>query len=296
MPNPRRFPGALALAMAVLAAFAAPAAAGKLKVVASFSILGDLAARVGGDAIDLTVLVGPNGDAHSYEPTPADQRAVAGAAVLIANGLGFEPWLGRLREAAGFQGLAVDAATGILPLTVPGQDVPDPHAFQDLANGAVYVANILQALTAADPAHAAQYRENARRFTGEILDLHQEITGEIAAIPPANRRVLTSHDAFQYFAKAYGIQFLAIQGVHTESEPTTADLGRLSDQVKSLGVKAIFLENMSNPALARTLSDETGVPVGGELYADALSGSDGPAADYLALFRANVAALLALLR
>ncbi len=296
MPNPGRFPAALALAMVIFAAFGAPARADRLKVVATFSILGDLTARVGGGAIDLTVLVGPDGDAHTYEPTPDDQRAVAAAAVLIANGLGFEPWLGRLEEAAGFQGVAVAATAGIVPLTAPGQAYPDPHAFQDLANGAVYVANILQALTAADPAHAAQYRENARRFTGEILDLHREIAGEIAAVPPANRRILTSHDAFQYFARAYGIQFLAIQGVNTESEPSAADLGRLSDQVKRLGVKAIFLENMSNPALARTISGETGVPVGGELYADALSGPDGPAADYLALFRSNVATLLTQLR
>ena len=288
------------LLFAVLVLAAGPAAAEKLKVVASFSILGDMVKRVGGADIELKTLVGPNGDAHTYEPTPNDQRALAGANLLIANGFGFEPWLDRLKDAAGFKGATAIATDGIASLTMQeeggGQTVTDPHAFQSLANAEIYVANILKGLIAADPAHEADYRANAQQFIGEIQALNREITGEIAAIPPENRRILTSHDAFQYFSKAYGIEFLSIQGVSTEAEPSAADLAKLADQVKREKVKAIFLENMSNPALAKTISAETGVAVGGELYADALSESDGPAADYLRLFRHNVEMILEVLR
>lgn len=288
------------LICAVVFGPAGPAKADKLKVVASFSILGDLTAKVGGADIELTTLVGPNGDAHTYEPKPDDQRALAAAGLLVANGFGFEPWLGRLKEASGFEGATVIATDGVAPLTMTAvgesQKVTDPHAFQSLANAEIYVANILQGLAAADPAHAANYRANAQQLTGEIQALNREITGEIAAVPVENRRILTSHDAFQYFGKAYGIEFLAIQGVSTEAEPSAADLAKLADQVTREKVKAIFLENMSNPALAKTIATETGVPVGGELYADALSEADGPAADYLKLFRYNVGAILKLLQ
>jgi zinc/manganese transport system substrate-binding protein len=288
------------LLLAVFVLLAGPAAAEKLKVVASFSILGDLVSKVGGANIELKTLVGPNGDAHTYDPTPNDQRALAEANLLIANGFGFEPWLERLKGAAGFKGATVIATDGVPPLTMQeegeSQPVTDPHAFQSLANAEIYVANILKGLIAADPAHAADYRANAQQFSGDIQALDREIIGEIAAIPPENRRILTSHDAFQYFSKAYGIEFLSIQGVSTEAEPSAADLAKLSDQVKREKVKAIFLENMSNPALAKTIAAETGVAVGGELYADALSEPDGPAADYLRLFRHNVATILGVLR
>lgn len=295
MPIFGRWP-VLAALLAAFSGLAAPASADKLKVVATFSILGDLTAKVGGADIELKILVGPNGDAHTYEPAPGDQRALAGAGLLIANGFGFEPWLDRLKAASGFKGDTVIATEGIAPLTMveegESQPVTDPHAFQSLANAEVYVANILKGLTAVDPAHAGTYRANAARLTEEIRALDREISGEISAILPENRRILTSHDAFQYFAKAYGIEFLSIQGLSTEAEPSAADLAKLADQVKREKVRAIFLENMSNPALAKTIAAETGVPVGGELYADALSEADGPAGDYLLLFRYNVGTIL----
>lgn len=295
------------------------AAADKPKVIATFSILADLTAQVAGDHAAVAMLVGPDGDAHVFEPGPKDSAALAEADLLVANGLGFEPWLERLSEAAGFKGTLVIASEGITPLPAQRDDAHDgehaeggeeehadeaghdhgaidPHAFQDLANGQVYVANIAKGLAAIDPAHAAEFEANAQRLAAGMAELDARLKADFGAIPAERRRVLTSHDAFGYFSHAYGVEFLAIHGVSTEAEPSAQDLGKLIEQARAGRITAIFAENMANANLAETVSAESGIRVGGRLYADALSAADGPAPDYLSLFRHNAGQLLDALR
>jgi zinc/manganese transport system substrate-binding protein len=302
MPFARR--AALALATALLAGPAASAGE-PLQVVASFSILGDLVARVGGDRVAVTTLVGPDGDAHVYQPTPADARALAAADLVVVNGLGFEGWIDRLVAASGYRGPIVVASRGIEPL--PSGDghghghghghrgqaahQPDPHAWQDVRNVIAYVATIAAALEAADPAGADAYRAAAATFTEELAALDAEIRGSLAAIPRERRRLITSHDAFTYFAHAYDVEFLAASGVSTEAEASAADVARLIRQIRKEAVRAIFVENVSDPRLIEQIARETGAKIGGTLYSDALSGPEGPAASYVAMMRHNATAI-----
>lgn len=281
--------------LAVLALFSGSAWAGdKPAVVTTFSILADLAQRIGGDHVQVLTLVGPNRDAHAFEPGPRQSAELSEATVLIANGLGFEPWLARLEESSGFTGKAVIASDGVATLAWNSQPgIADPHAFQDAANAEIYAANIAQALAAADPAHAAGFKANADALIAAMDKLDNELKAEFAAIPQQRRRVLTSHDAFQYFGEAYGIEFVAVQGISTEAEPTAEDLAKIVRQARAGHLSAVFLENMADPRLAETVARESGVRLGGELYADALSEPDGPAPDYLSLMRFNARQLLA---
>jgi zinc/manganese transport system substrate-binding protein len=238
-------------------------------------------------------LVGPNGDAHVFEPGPKESAELSDAKLLIANGLGFEPWLQRLEDASGFKGKTIVASDGVTPLKgTADQGTTDPHAFQDVANAEIYAGNIEMTLSEADPAHATDYKANADRLIAELDALDKELKDEFAAIPQERRRVLTSHDAFQYFGKAYGIEFVAVQGISTEAEPTAEDLGKIIRQARDGHLSAIFLENMADPRLAETVAQESGVRMGGELYADALSEPDGAAPDYLSLMRYNAKQLL----
>lgn len=298
--------------LAVLATF--PGAAWsqeKLPVVATFSILGDLTQRIGGDHVRVLTLVGPNGDAHVFQPGPKESADLAKAGVLVANGLGFEPWLDRLEDASGFKGKLIIASAGITPLEGAeeheGEEEheeeadeehhdhggADPHAFQDLANAQIYAANIARGLSEAAPANAAEFKANADKLIADMAALDQELKSAFAAIPEERRRVVTSHDAFHYFGRAYGIDFVSVQGVSTEAEPTAEDLAKIVRQARDGRLSAIFLENMSDPRLAETVAQESGVKVGGELYADALSEPNGPAPDYLSLIRYNAKQLLA---
>jgi len=270
-------------------------AAEPLKVVASFSILGDLVAKVGGDLVEVRTLVGPNGDAHVYAPTPADARDTAGAGLIVVNGLGFEGWLDRLVAASGYSGPVAVASTGVTPIKL-GEETEeeahdhgdiDPHAWQSVANAEVYVKNIAAALCEADPDDCAEYRANAAAYTAELKGLDASIRAGFALVPPERRKVITTHDAFGYFAREYGIAFLAPQGVSTESEASAADVAKLIGQIRDEGVGAIFLENISDPRLIEQIASETGIRAGGELYSDALSEPDGPAATYAAMMRHN---------
>ncbi|MBA4098078.1 MAG: ABC transporter substrate-binding protein [Rhodospirillum sp.] len=276
--------------------------------VATFSILADLTQRVAGDHAQVLTLVGPNGDAHVFEPGPKESAELAGADLLVANGLGFEPWLQRLEDASGFKGKVLVASDAVAPLAVEAEhegeaheqeeegdhlEGVDPHAFQDLANAQIYVANIAKGLSEVAPAHAAEFKANADKLIAEIAALDQQLKADFGAIPQEKRRVLTSHDAFHYFGRAYGIEFVSVQGLSTEAEPTADDLVRVVRQARDGHLSAIFLENMSDPRLAETVAQESSVRMGGELYADALSDSSGPAPDYLSLIRYNAKQLLA---
>ena len=269
---------------------AAPAATetalAPLPVVASFSILGDFLREVGGDEVAVSVIVGPNSDAHVYEPTPADARKVSEARLVFVNGLGFEGWFDRLVAAADAKARVVVASAGIAPRKL---DVGlDPHAWQNVANARRYVENIRDALKAADPERAALYESRAAAYLATLEALDKEVAAAIAAIPSQRRRIVSTHDAFGYFAARYGLEFIAPRGVSTESEPSARDIARIIDAARREKVAAVFLENISDPRLAQRLAKESGVKLGGELYSDALSKPDGPAANYVAMMRHNV--------
>ncbi len=258
----------------------------RLAVVASFSILGDFVRRVGGDALDVAVIVGPDGDAHVYEPTPADSRKLQRAKLVFVNGLGFEGWLDRLIAASKTKAKIVVASAGVAPRRL--EDAPDPHAWQDVANAKRYVETIRDALKGADPQRAALYDANAGAYLAKLDALNAEVKAAIDKIPPERRRVVSTHDAFGYFSARYGIEFIAPEGVSTEAEASARDIARIVDAIKREKVGAVFLENIVDPRLARTIVADSGAKMGGALYSDALSAPAGPAGTYIDMMRHNV--------
>jgi zinc/manganese transport system substrate-binding protein len=274
----------------LVAAVVAPAhAQDRLNVVASFSILGDFVQNVGGDRVSVTTLVGPDGDVHVYTPAPADARKVAEARLLVINGLGLEGWLPRLVQSSGGKAVIVTATNGIAPRSIGA--AADPHAWQSVENAKIYVANIRDALVAADPANAGVYRAHAEAYLAQLDGLDREVRDAVAQIPPAHRKVISTHDAFGYFAAAYGIAFIAPLGVSTESEVSARDLAGIITQIRSMRIPAVFLENISDPRLIRRISAETGAGIGGTLYSDSLTGEKGDAPTYIELVRHNIKAL-----
>ncbi len=318
---------AAAIAFSLVVPMAAHAAE-PTKVVATFSVIGDMAQRLGGDHITLTTLVGANGDAHVYQPTPKDARAVSEADVLIVNGLEFEGWLERLAEAAAFKGGLVVATAGTDVISLEddhdgehgddhgveeeehqderhaeseakdddhedeehaGHDhgAFDPHAWHNLKNGVVYVDNITAALAKADPANATTFYQNRAAYVAEMEALDAEIIALVENLPADRRTVVTPHDAFGYFSKAYGVTFLAPQGLSTEAEASAGDVARLITQIREEGISAVFMENVADGRLLEQVVAETGANIGGTLYSDALSGADEPASTYLDMMRHN---------
>jgi zinc/manganese transport system substrate-binding protein len=298
-----------AIAATVLAAMlsAVPALAQdqpkeRLKVVASFSILGDLVKNVGGDRVEVATLVGPNGNAHVYAPSPADAKKAADAKLVFVNGLGFEGWLERLVKASGTKAPIVVATKGIKPRERVGErdhghdhGRADPHAWQSVANAKIYVTNIRDALVAADPAGKATYDANAAAYLARLDALEREVRDVIAKIPSDRRRIITSHDAFGYFEGAYGISFIAPQGVSTEAEASARDVAAIIAQIKKQKIAAVFLENVTDPRLVEQIARETGAKIGGTLYSDALTDDKGDATTYIDLIRHNLRQLAAAL-
>lgn len=268
----------------------AHAAEQKLRVVASFSVLADLVRNVGGDRIELSTLVGPDGDAHVYSPTPADAKTIASAKLVIVNGLGFEGWLPRLVESTGNHARVEEAANGVMPRHGIGADADkiDPHAWQSVANAKIYVNNIRDALIEADANGGDIYATNASRYLKQLDALDREIRSGVAAIPAAHREVVSTHDAFGYFADAYGITFVAPQGMSTDTEPTASDIAAIILLVRTLHVPAVFLEKLGDPRLIRRIAAETGAKVGGTLYSDSLTGPDGEAPTYIQMMDHNI--------
>ncbi|WDR06605.1 metal ABC transporter substrate-binding protein [Devosia rhodophyticola] len=268
--------------------------AAPVQAVASFSILGDMVARVGGERVVVTTIVGPNADTHIYDPRPGDVVSLAKADVFFVNGLHFEGWLDRFVGSTGFAGPVVVASDGVAAreMDEDGTVVVDPHAWQDLANGVIYARNIAAGLCGVDAAGCPTYEGNAKAYAEEMLALDMKIRARFYAVPTARRQVITSHDAFGYFGAAYGIEFMAPEGVSTESEASAADVARLIEQVRASGAKSLFVENMSDQRLLEQIGRETGATIGGALYADALSEPDEGAGSYLEMFSHNVAQLL----
>ncbi len=321
---PRTISLAAALSVITFASTALPAAAEPIKVVASFSIIGDFAKNVGGDRIALTTIVGANGDAHVYEPKPADAAVVANADVVLVNGLHFEGFLQRLVEASATKATVVELTRGVETLSSAEEEhdheahadevdtgeahdhgsgetdeaghahdhgAVDPHAFQSIANAKIYVANIAEAFCAADAEGCDAYRANAEAYTGRLDGLEAEVKDAVAAIPVEKRTIITSHDAFGYFEHAYGLTFLAPEGVSTEAEASAADVAKLITQIRGDKASAIFVENVTNQRLIEQIANETGLKIGGTLYSDALSDADGPAATYIDMMRNNIGAI-----
>ena len=345
----------------MLAAAASATADGPLRAVATFSILGDMVSRIGGEHVAVTTLVGPNGDAHVYRPTPTAARAVSEAHVLVVNGLHFEGWLDRLMEASDFGGLRVVATAGIEPIVLDDHDdhdaddadeaaghdddhdehagdddhddhdddhdehagdddhddhdddhdehagdeghddhgdhhghdhgATDPHAWQSLRHAVTYADNITMALAKADPQNASAYYGNRAAYVAEMEALDAEIRAAFAELPPAGRTIVTSHDAFRYFGRDYGLTFLAPQGLSTASEASAHDVARLIELIRREGIRAVFTENVADPRLLERIAEETGAALGGTLYPGALSGPDGPASTYLDMMRHNASTL-----
>jgi zinc/manganese transport system substrate-binding protein len=282
----------LAFAPAVAhAQTSAPIQGAPIPVVASFSILADMVRQLGGDAVSVKGLVPPDGDPHSYEPRPSDLKAVAAARLLIINGLGLEGWMTRLVGASGYRGPVVTASTGVRARTMVedgGATVTDPHAWQNPQNGAMYARTITAALAQADPARGAQFRDAGERYAGAILATDAWIVQQFAPIPPARRVIITTHDAFGYFGARYGVRVLAAEGISTDAEPSARDIAKMIAQIKRDRVRAVFLENMTDPRLAAMLAKESGATLGDKVYSDALSPPGGPADTYLGMFRHNV--------
>ena len=264
-------------------------AAERLNVVASFSILGDFVRNVGGDRVNLTTLVGADSDVHVYTPAPSDAKRIADAKLVIVNGLGLEGWLPRLVQSAGSRAQVVTASAGIAPLKLGS--AADPHAWQSVPNAKVYVSDIANALAAADPDDADFFRAQAKSYLEKLETLDREVRDAVAKIPPERRKVISTHDAFGYFAAEYGVQFIAPLGVSTETEPSARDVASIIGQIRAQKIPAVFLENISDDRLIRRIAAETGAKVGGTLISDGLTGEKGPAPTYIDMVRHNIKAL-----
>lgn len=306
----------LLLTVVAVAALALPAQAQdkaqekiqeKIKVLASFSILGDLVREVGGERVEVSTLVGPNTDMHGFQPTPANAKTVAGAKLVVINGLGLEGWADRLVKAANYKGARLVASKGVKALSAETEGHGhnhkhthsgryDPHAWQEVANVKIYVANIRDALAGVDPENKEVYVRNAAAYLQKLDALEAEIKQLFAGLSEKERRVITSHDAFHYFGDAYGIEFLAAQAAGGETQPSARDVARLIQQIRKQGVKAVFIENISNPRIIEQVAKETGAKIGGTLYSDALSEAGGPAPSYLDMMRHNAKTIAAALR
>jgi len=283
----------------IFAALAVAASAGAsaqtpISVTTSFSILGDLVHMVGGNRVAITTLVGPNEDAHVFEPKPADAKAILQSRLVVSNGLGFEPWMEKLVKSAGYRGVSVIASTGVQPRKMEddGHTITDPHAWQNPANVIVYVNNIRKALEQLDPAGAAVYQANTSAYVAKLHALDTWAASQFSAVPADKRKVITSHDAFGYFAARYQLKFLAPQGMSTDGEASAKQVAMLIRQIQREKIRAVFLENMANPKLLEQLSKEAQVVPGDTLYADALSAADQPGASYLKMARHNITALV----
>jgi zinc/manganese transport system substrate-binding protein len=295
--NRRQILCAAAFMVPLLIGSAAAEAADKIKIATSFSILGDMVRQVG----EVTTFVGPNGDAHVYEPTPGDAKTLTDAKVLVVNGLGLEGWMSRLQKSSGFKGQVVTATKGIKTRQMEEEEhgktrkITDPHAWQSLANGRIYVQNIRDGLVAADPAGKDAYEANTKKFLADIDEVEKLVKDSIARLAPARRKIITTHDAFGYFGATYGMEFIAPEGVSTESEASAKDVAKIIRQIKAEKIPAVFLENVTDHRLLDQIARETGAKLGGTLYSDALSDANGPAATYLDMFRHNIETLTAAL-
>ena len=276
----------LAILILLLLPFSLHASTSKPKIVVSFSILADMTKQIAGDNAEIISLVGANGDVHEYQPSPKDAQTISEADLVIVNGLGLEGWLERLIISSGYKGTIIYASNGVNLIK------DDPHAWQDLQNGEIYVRNIRDALIAQDPSHYADYSVSATKYIHELETLNEWVKLEFSKVPQNKRKVISTHDAFEYFARAYNIEFIAPIGVNTESQPSAKDIAKLIDQIRTQKITAIFFENMTDSRIIKQLEKDAGAHIGGTLYSDALSDTQQPAPSYIAIFKYNVPELV----
>jgi len=269
---------------------AVPAEAKTIEAVASFTVLADVVAQVGGDHVHVSSLVGPNGDPHVYEPTPDDAKRLKAADAVFISGYGLEGWLERLIKASGYKGHPVVASEGVSTrkMEEDGKTITDPHVWNDPSNGIVWTRNIVKALSAADPEDAAAFKANGDKYIAELQAIDAQAKATFGAIAKDKRKVLTTHDAYGYFGRAYGVKFLAPLGISTEAEASAADVSKLIGQIKKEGVKAYFLENSNDPRLVEQIAKATGAEPGGTLYVESLSDASGPAPSYTAMLKRDI--------
>ncbi|KAA5973460.1 MULTISPECIES: metal ABC transporter substrate-binding protein [Pantoea] len=285
----------LPVSLALAALFATPLAMAKtVDVVASFTVLADIVSQVGGDHVKVKSLVGPNGDPHTFEPTPQDSQALAKADLVFVSGLGLEGWMDRLVSASGYHGQPVVASAGVTTRSMEeeGKTITDPHAWNSMQNGVIYATNVMNALVKADPEDAAAIRQRGQNYIQQLQALDSWAKTAFDKIPVEKRKVLTSHDAFGYFGQRYGVTFLAPVGFSTEAEASASNVGDLITQLKQQHITRYFIENQTDPRLVKQIASATGAEPGGELYPEALSPASGPAPTYQAAFKHNVNAML----
>jgi len=285
----------LPLSLAIGAMLISPLTLAKtVDAVASFTVLADIVKQVGGDHVKVKSLVGPDGDPHTFEPTPQDSQALAQADVVFVSGLGMEGWMDRLISASGYKGTVVVASNGVntRKMEEDGKTITDPHAWNSMHNGVIYATNAMNALIKADPDDAADIRHSGERYIQQLQKLDSWAKSEFAGVAQSKRKVLTSHDAFGYFGQRYGVTFLAPVGFSTEAEASASDVAAIIKQLRAEHITTYFMENQTDPRLVKQIASETGAQPGGELYPEALSAASGPAPTYEAAFKHNVETLL----
>lgn len=286
----------LPVSLAVAALLSSPLAMAKtVEAVASFSILGDIVQEVGGEHVKVTALVGPDGDPHSFEPSPKDSKAINASDVVFVSGLGLEGWIDRLVKASGYKGHLVTASEGVnsRKMEEDGKQITDPHAWNSMANGVIYATNVMNALIKADPEDADYFRQRGTAYIQQLQKLDAWAKTEFNGIPQSKRKVLTSHDAFGYFGQEYHVSFMAPVGFSTEAEASASGVASLIKQIKEEKVKTYFIENQTDPRLVKQIAAASGAQPGGELYPEALSGPQGPATTYVKAFKHNVETIVA---
>lgn len=284
----------LAFTLLLQSAISAALSESPIQVVTSFTILEDLVSELGGARVQISNLVGRNSDAHMYQPKPSDATAITNAELVILNGLGFEGWITRLMDLNDYRNTRLVASDGVQLLMI-GDEI-DPHAWQSFDNIELYISAITQALVALRPEHKAEFAQRQAAYLQRVHALQQEMHKKINAVPALQRVVVTSHDAFGYLGREFNIQFLAPVGLSTDAEATANDVSEIIRDIRRLGVRALFVENINNPRLLEQISAETGVAIGGRLYSDALGDIGGPAATYLDMMRHNIESLATALR
>lgn len=286
----------LPVSLAAAALLSSPLAMAKtVDAVASFSILGDIVQEVGGEYVKVTTLVGPDGDPHSFEPSPKDSKAINASDVVFVSGLGLEGWIDRLVTASGYKGHVVTASEGVnsRKMEEDGKQITDPHAWNSMANGVIYATNVMNALIKADPEDADYFRQRGTAYIEQLQKLDAWAKTEFTGIPQSKRKVLTSHDAFGYFGQEYHVSFMAPVGFSTEAEASASGVASLIKQIKEEKVKTYFIENQTDPRLVKQIAAASGAQPGGELYPEALSGPQGPATTYIKAFKHNVETIVA---
>ncbi|NDL65028.1 metal ABC transporter substrate-binding protein [Acerihabitans arboris] len=286
----------LSVSLAAAVAVLSPAAsAGTVHTMASFSVLADIVKQVGGEHVTVATLVGPDGDPHSFEPSPRDSQALAKADVVFVSGLGLEGWMGRLITASGYKGKVITASEGVnsLKMEEEGKEVTDPHAWNSAKNGAIYARNVMNALIAADPEDQAYFRQRGGAYVQRLEQLDLWAKKAFSGIAPEKRKVVTSHDAFGYFGAEYGVTFLAPVGFSTEAEASAGDVAGLIKQIRQEHIKTYFIENQTDPRLVKQIAAASGAKAGGELYPEALTKAGGPASTYVDAFKHNVETIAA---